>query len=180
MAQDIYLTLTGDKKFDKQFEKLEKKLRQNAARRGVRKINTVFRKEGRKAAPRGTDRLKKSLKSKVSTKFNVVKGVTGVDAGPGAKHDAWYANFVEYGTKNRSTTYRIFNLWVTGAGGNWLRSDKRMRVAPTDLKSYPKTMFMHKTFNKNWRAAVKLFQNEMTKEVFKSRGASEVVLGAFD
>jgi len=179
MAQDVInITLTGDKKLDKIFLELDKKIRKNAVRKGVRRANKVFREQGKRNAPKGTGRLKKSIKSKVSTKFDIVRGVTGVDAGPGAKNDAWYANFVEYGTKSRSTTHKIFNIWST-ANVRWLRSDKRNKVAPTDLKSFPRTMFMTRTFDQNWRKAVKKLQKEITLEVFKARGASSVVLEVF-
>ena len=168
MAQDVDLriSLTGFKKLEKRFKSLSEKRQVNALRRAVRKGNTVFRKAGKQNAPVGhSKRLKKSIKSKLSKKFDVITGTTGVDAGRGSKNDAWYANFVEWGTKARVSTKKIFHP-VNLPG--WWRTDKFKDVPPVALGSFPATRFMKKTFERNKDRAIREFRNEIRRTVIAS------------
>lgn len=168
MAQnlDLKMSLTGFKELDKKFKSLSKKLQGNALRRAVRKGNKVFRKAGKKNAPVGTSgRLKKSIKSKLSKKFGVITGTTGVEAGRDSKHDAWYANFVEWGTKTRVT---IKKLYRPKGHPTWIRTDITKDSNPVSLKSFPATRFMKKTFENNKDRAIREFRNEIRRTVIAS------------
>mgnify|MGYP003650262132 CR=1 FL=1 len=168
MAQnvDLRISLTGFKKLEKRFNRLAGKIQVNALRRAVRKGNAIFRKAGKQNAPVGNSkRLRKSIKSKLSKKFHTITGTTGVDAGRGSKNDAWYANFVEFGTKTRVSTKRIFQP-VNLPG--WLRTDKFKDVPAVSLKSFPATRFMKKTFESNKDRAIREFRNEIRRTVIAS------------
>jgi len=168
MAKDVSVTMswTGFKKFDKRIKKFDERTQANMLRRAVRKGNKVFRVAGKANAPVGhSKRLRKSIKSKVSKKFGAIKGTTGVDAGRGSKNDAWYANFVEYGTKTRVSTKKIFhprNL------PQWWRTDVLKDRPPTSLKSFPATRFMKKTFESNQDEAIRQITREVRRTVIAS------------
>ena len=153
---NINISVTGSSGLDKYFYQLTEKIRKNATRKGVRAANKVFREAGKKNAPKGHGkRLSRSVKSKVSTKFGIVTGTTGIKAGKGSKYDAWYANFVEYGTKQRVTIKKIYN---PKNKPTWWRTDASKVVPPISLKSCPATRFMKKTYLRNEKNAISAFQ----------------------
>lgn len=168
MAQDVSITMSwsGIRAFDKKIKTFDKKKQINMLRRAIRVGNKVFRVAGKQNAPVGhSKRLRKSIKSKVSKRFDSVRGTTGVDAGRGSKTDAWYANFVEYGTKTRVSTKKIFhpvNL------PQWWRTDTLKDRPPTNLKRFPATRFMKKTFEQSKDEAVREIVKEVRRTVIKS------------
>ena len=158
LDDSITINVTGASGLDQIFKKLSDKVQNTAVRKGVSSANKIFRDAGKRNAPIGPGRrLSRSVKSKVSTKFNVVTGTTGIKAGKDTKYNAWYANFVEYGTKQR---VKIRAIYHPKQHPTWIRTDKTGKNAPRpiSLGSFPPSRFMLKTYMRNKGGAIAAFQ----------------------
>jgi HK97 gp10 family phage protein len=88
------IKLNGFKEIGKTLKTLETKVATKVVRKGVAKMAQIVRKDMRKRAPRKTGKLKKELRYKI---VKSKKG--GFTASVGAFNGAFYANFIEKGTK---------------------------------------------------------------------------------
>jgi HK97 gp10 family phage protein len=88
------IKLNGFKEISKTLKTLETKTANKIVRKGVAKMAQIVRKDMRKRAPRKSGKLKKELRYKI---VKSKKG--GFTASVGAFNDAFYANFIEKGTK---------------------------------------------------------------------------------
>jgi len=166
----IIINVTGDDYLMKVFDRIEYRVKKNAVRKGIRRANKIFREAGKRNAPIGPGRrLSRSVKSKVSTKFGIVTGTTGIAAGRNSKYNAWYANFVEYGTKQR---VKIRAIYTPIGHPTWIRTDKtgKNAPAPISLQSFPPSRFMLKTYMRNRANAIAEFRDSLQDSIRQASG----------
>ena len=94
------LKLDGLKEINKKFTALGQKVVNKVSRDALREGAKVMRKEMRAAAPKGdSGRLRRSIKYKIKGKKGNFRARVGIIKGKDKKQHAYYAYFVEYGTK---------------------------------------------------------------------------------
>ncbi|MGJ8680514.1 HK97-gp10 family putative phage morphogenesis protein [Paraglaciecola sp.] len=91
------IKLDGFKEISKTLKAMESKVAAKVVRKGVAKMAQVVRKDMRKRAPRKSGKLKKELRYKITR-----SKAGGFTAAVGAFNGAYYANFIEKGTKRHS------------------------------------------------------------------------------
>ncbi len=99
MADAVTIDIQGDKKLIRKLDRLERRTARSIKRKGLRAGSSVLLKAVRKAAPRDTGNLRKSMTRKFKTYGgrNVI-----VIVGPAWPKGA-HGHLVEFGTKPRAT-----------------------------------------------------------------------------
>lgn len=88
------IKLKGFEELSRKLNQIESKVSRSIVRKGTAKMAQVVRKEMRAKAPRKTGKLKKELRYKIRRKTS-----GGFTAEVGAFNGAYYAKFIEKGTK---------------------------------------------------------------------------------
>ncbi len=95
------VTLVGKNQIARKLKGLSGKVAGSIARRSGSAGARVIRNEARRLAPQESGNLRKAINVRVR-RFQNKSGFhfyVAVDNGPSAKHDGWYAHFLEYGTQ---------------------------------------------------------------------------------
>lgn len=145
-------SIKGFEQISRKLKNLEKKAGNRIVRRGAAKMAQVVRKEMRRNAPRKSGKLNKELRYKVSRDRR-----GGFTAKVGAFNDAFYAKFLEDGTKAHK---------ISGKKGGRLRINGNVRPQANHPGTRG-TKFLSKSFQASRKRAIEEAGKIMMKELAK-------------
>lgn len=145
-------SIKGFEQISRKLKNIEKKAGNKVVRRGVSKMAQVVRKEMRRNAPRRSGKLNKELRYKVQRDRR-----GGFTAKVGAFNDAFYAKFLEDGTK----PHRIPKK---NGGKVVINGSVRQNASHPGTRG---TKFLSKSFDKSRKRAIQEAGVIMMKELLK-------------
>lgn len=145
-------SIKGFEQISKKLKNMEKKAGNKVVRRGVSKMAQVVRKEMRKNAPRKSGKLNKELRYKVQRDRR-----GGFTAKVGAFNDAFYAKFLEDGTKAHKIPKKKGAKVVINGSVRQSANHPGMRGSK----------FLSKSFSQSKSRAIKEAGQIMMKELLK-------------
>lgn len=102
MLSDVDIKLDGFEEIEKLLKKLPDKPAEKALRAGVRSGGNIIKKAAQQRVPIDSGTLEKSIFVKTQTKnfrqTGVMQVAIATQSGRTARHDAYYAHMVEFGT----------------------------------------------------------------------------------
>jgi HK97 gp10 family phage protein len=151
------MRLDGDERLNRALKQLPEKVQKRVQRKAVNAALAPIRKAMRANAPRVTQTLKKSIRSKVVTYRQATFGIAGaankVIVVRGRKYNAAnYAHLVEYGTR----PHAIWSVWIP---------EREEFIPIVHHPGTPANPFMRKSWEGKQRTAFQEFVDKAWKEL---------------
>ena len=175
----IQFEVKGLKTLQKQLKEMAITLRSKLVRAALLKAIHVVEQEAKKLAPVKTGTLKRAIKSRVEKRgsskdplgFDEYGVRLYVEHGKAAQNDAYYARWVELGTKPYKIPKKNFgerkkpltNFDEKGEDATWFGTNIEMPKKPER-----KHAFMRPAMDNKRKEAVRKFRDELGKEIEKS------------
>ena len=156
------IEIVGKKQIAKKLKALSGKVAGSIARRSGSAGARVFRDEARRLVPEDSGNLRKAINVKVK-QFRNRSGFhfyVAVDRGGKAKHDGWYAHFIEYGVQPHKIKFDDKKALKLSASGSVLR-------AVINHPGIPAQPFMRPAFDSKRAQVVKVIGDKLWDNINK-------------